>query len=156
MRYLPHLCATALALGLAAAWALPVVLPQPETAAPTQVNGAPMPSLQPRDLSGRWEVIELTGAALVPGQPPTIEFGAEGVTGFAGCNQYWTTISVQDGNLVFDPLGTTKMACGEAEMAVEIAMIRAFERINAAALEPDGTLALTGYGLPMLRAKPAE
>jgi heat shock protein HslJ len=156
MRTLPALAALALACGLAAAWALPVVQPQPGTATPTQVNGAPMPSLQPQDLSGQWEVIELTGAALVPGQPPTISFGAGSVTGFAGCNQYSTTIGLQDGNLVFSPLGMTRMACGEAEMAVEIAMIRAFQRINAATLEADGTLALTGYGLPMLRARRAE
>ncbi len=115
-----------------------------------------MPTPSPQDLSGQWEVTELAGASLLPDSPPTLVFGPDGVSGFAGCNQFSATLSVQDGNLVFGPMAMTKMACGEAEMAVEIAMISALERINAATLEADGTLALTGYGQPMIRATPAK
>lgn len=121
--------------------------------APTLVNGESMSSTDLADLQGEWVVTELMDATLPDGPPVTLLFDSGQVSGFSGCNTYTTTASVTGGKLALGSLGMTRMACGQEAMAVEIAFIRAMQRIDEARIGPDGTLSLSGFGLEMMRAR---
>lgn len=112
-----------------------------------------MSSASLADLAGDWVVTDLAGATLPAGPPVTLHFGAEGVRGFSGCNTFRTTAAIRDGRLSLGALAMTRLACGKEAMTVEIAFVRAMQRIDKAAVAPDGTLTLTGFGQQMMRAR---
>ncbi|HYC52201.1 MAG TPA: META domain-containing protein [Gemmatimonadaceae bacterium] len=74
-----------------------------------------------RSLSGGdWELVELRGQAAAVGaggRRATLVFDADSarVSGFAGCNRYFSTYTLDDDDpeLRFGPIGMTRMACSE-------------------------------------------
>jgi len=70
-----------------------------------------------------WVLRDLSGVTLGTGVP-TIDFGTDGtVSGSAGCNTFNGTYTVEGSSISFGPLASTKMACPEADMAVETAFL---------------------------------
>jgi heat shock protein HslJ len=121
--------------------------------APILVNGESMSSNSLADLAGEWVVTELMDATLPDGPPVTLRFEAGAVSGFSGCNTYTATVAMTGDKLALGSLGMTRMACGQEAMAVEIAFIRAMQRIDEAAIGADGMLSLSGFGMEMMRAR---
>jgi len=66
---------------------------------------------------------------------PFVQFGSEGkLAGNAGCNNFFGGYEVAaDGSIAIGPLGSTKMACPEPEMAQEsefLAMLQGVKRFE--------------------------
>ena len=76
------------------------------------------PTLVTADLIKEWTVIKINGLDQL-GTSPTMIFQKEDtkVSGFAGCNNYFSTYSVSDKTLSFGPAGSTKKLC--PDMSVE-------------------------------------
>lgn len=142
-----------LAVAALALLALPGLAGQPErTPGKTLIlaNGESMSSV---DLAGEWVVTDLMDATLPEGPPVTLAFEAGEISGFSGCNRFNATVAIDGTKVSFGPLAMTRMACGQEAMAVEIAFIRAMQRINEAQIDADGVLSLMGFGLEMMRAR---
>lgn len=88
----------------------------------TDASGNVKVRLQPRkftaeNLQGEWEVVELNGKKVVPGDnTPFIGFDTEEkrIYGFTGCNRLTGTLNVErfvGGEPDFSAIGTTRMAC---------------------------------------------
>jgi heat shock protein HslJ len=112
-----------------------------------------MSSTDLADLKGEWVVTDLMDATLPEGPPVTLRFEDGQVRGFSGCNTYTATVAMAAGKLALGALGMTRMACGQEAMAVEIAFMRAMQRIDEASIGADGMLSLSGFGLEMMRAR---
>lgn len=76
------------------------------------------PTLVTADLIKEWTVIKINGLDQLS-TSPTMIFQREDtkVSGFAGCNNYFSTYSVSDNTLSFGPAGSTKKLC--PDMSVE-------------------------------------
>jgi heat shock protein HslJ len=79
-----------------------------------------VPAVQP-DLDGsEWNLVELRGAALLPGTNITVSFAEGNAGGFAGCNAYGGAYEAAgDGALSISTLQRTLMACLEPEGVME-------------------------------------
>jgi len=75
----------------------------------------------------RWVLAEIDGSAAGPGadgQKPDLRFGMAGeATGFAGCNRFGGSVTVEGNRLTFGPLRSTMMACADGD-AVEQAYLK--------------------------------
>ena len=103
----------------------------------------------PTTLAGTsWIVAAIDGVRVTIGNGPTIAFDGQKAQGSGGCNQIGGSYRYdpQTGELRFDGLGMTAMACAEPERnAVETRFIQALGRTPLVArIEPDGHLALAG------------
>jgi heat shock protein HslJ len=69
--------------------------------------------------AGTW----VLGAGLIDGaaadKRPTIEFKDGNASGFAGCNNYNATVTIDGNNLTFGPMMNTSKACGPVETKIE-------------------------------------
>jgi heat shock protein HslJ len=88
------------------------------------------------DLRGtHWTLAELGGepVAIDPrGPAPDLAFADDGerVTGFAGCNRFSGSFSVDGASLHFGPIAATRMACPHG-MELEVAFLRALAATTA-------------------------
>lgn len=87
-----------------------------------------------------------TDPATPAAQTPTIAFGADGrASGFAGCNQWFASVSsTEGGNLRFGAIGATRRMCEPAAMEVERAFLAGLARTLAANNDSPTTLRLIG------------
>jgi len=91
-----------------------------------------------------WQVTEFTGAdgvAAAPVADATIAFRNGQVSGNAGCNGFFAGYTVDGSQLTVSQGGSTLMACEEATMAQEQAILASLEHIATYALS-DGQLTL--------------
>lgn len=76
-----------------------------------------------------WRLVDLRGtdAAALPSGPRSVtaRFKDGRVDGFSGCNRYFGSYAVKQGQLVVGPLAGSMMACDPASMALESAVHRA-------------------------------
>ncbi len=82
------------------------------------------------DLAGtQWLLVSLNGAPVVAGSSVSVQFEEGGaLVGNAGCNQFGSQYSAENGKLSISPLGMTRMACADdAVMAQEGAFAAAME-----------------------------
>ena len=103
----------------------------------------------PATLDGSsWTVVAINGMATPRGAQPTMEFAAATVRGSGPCNHYGGSYRYDptSGELRFDGLGMTAMACAEAARnQVETAFIQAVgQPVLVVTLQPDGHLVLLG------------
>lgn len=104
-------------------------------------------------LLGTWMVTEVRSGTIPPGTAPTLVFEAKRLAGFAGCNHFGAALQVGEGGaLTLGPAEVTRRACAAPQMDVEVAVLRALQRINAVAFEADGTIVFKAYGTVQLRA----
>ena len=90
-----------------------------------------------RAMSGTdWELVELEGQSDPPptgvgGRRPTLRFEPDSarVAGFAGCNRFSGSYTVDGSSFRFGPLAMTRMACAEG-MDVEQRLVRVLERVD--------------------------
>lgn len=90
-----------------------------------------------------WEMVTIDGRAVPGGQQYRIEFGADRISGRAGCNQFSGTYRLGRDGFQAGPLGMTRMACPGPAMQHE----QAVGRILASRVRltyPSGDLLMRG------------
>jgi heat shock protein HslJ len=107
----------------------------------------------------RWIAFEAGGLALTEGDEVTLDFDDGRISGRSGCNRFTgaaalTAGTPASGALTLGPLAGTRMACIGRADGVEAAVLAALAAVDGWRIEPDGTLALTGAGTALLRARP--
>jgi len=114
-------------------------------AGPGIAEGPPPPD--PAEWLGgtSWDLVEMGTTADFAQIVPTIEFGADGgVSGFAACNTFSGTFTIDGPTVALGPLATTKMACERPASAVEAEYLGALSGVATWSIEPDGRLLLGG------------
>jgi heat shock protein HslJ len=95
-----------------------------------------------------WTIVAINGVVTPRGAQPTMEFAAATVRGSGPCNRYGGNYRYDPatGELRFDELGMTAMACAEAARnQVETAFMQALSQsLLVASLQPDGHLVVVG------------
>ena len=101
---------------LMAGWALAGCVAAPEGPLPGGLAGT------------AWRATTLAGQPLDDSTAVTLEFVAsDRVAGKAACNRYNGPLQIVDGQLRFEPLVTTRMACPPPLMAAEATFLAALE-----------------------------
>ena len=86
--------------------------------------------LVPLLIDRTWVINEMDGGGLVASEPPTLEIAEDlRVSGFAGVNRYFGTVTLDGANIKFGPLGATRMAGPQPLMTQETRFFQAIERI---------------------------
>ena len=104
---------------------------------------------QVTELDGTWDVTELRGAAVTPGEDtPYLTFDMSGrqISGFTGCNRIMGSLDpekVRAGKPDFSKLGTTRMAC--PDNSYEATFLSAL-RATATLMTNGPTMILKGAG----------
>lgn len=100
----------------------------------------------PETLAGEWKLQRIAGdnvSNLL--KPLTLNVTAEnGISGYAGCNRYFSTYRTHDFSIKFSAIGSTKMFC-ENGMAIEDKFL-----LTLAGIESAGT----DFLLPLLPIHP--
>jgi heat shock protein HslJ len=104
-----------------------------------------------------WELRELAGQPAptgAGGRSATLRFDPDTarVTGFAGCNRYFGTYTLDGSTIRFGPIGMTKMACIDG-MALEGQLASALEGTRSYELGAN-QLTLVGSNGPVARFQP--
>lgn len=69
-----------------------------------------------------WKILKIKGVEQISSSPTmTFEKEESKVTGFAGCNNYFSTYTISGNNLSFGPAGATRKLC--PDMTVEDAFL---------------------------------
>ena len=85
-----------------------------------------------------WKLVELNGAAVVPGEGRELHMilrGDDQVGGYAGCNQFTGSVTVTGDGIAFGPIASTRRMCPDV-MQQEDAFLQALE--NAQRFEISG------------------
>ncbi len=103
-------------------------------------GGATTPKLG--DLAGsEWIMLNETRSAT----PPTIAFGDDRASGYAGCNRWFASAGSTDQALEFGDVGTTRMMCSPPSMEAERAFVGALNDTMGFRIE-NGELVLYDIG----------
>lgn len=98
-------------------------------------------------LRGNWTVTMVEDAEIPPGSPPTLVFGPERLSGFAGCNSFDVTLSYgDDGAVTIGAADWGQQACGPVAMAMEAQVFLSLQMINAVTFETADRIALSAFG----------
>jgi heat shock protein HslJ len=105
----------------------------------------------PERLTGEWKLQQINGedvSTLL--KPITLNFNSaeNGISGYAGCNRYFSTYTIHDTTLKFTAIGSTKMFC-ENGMAIEEKFILTLAGIESFKIE-GGKLTLFDNGREVL------
>jgi heat shock protein HslJ len=98
------------------------------------------------DLGGTtWSLVELGTTADLARIVPDIGFAEDGtVSGFAGCNTFSGSYTVEGSALRLGPLATTKIGCPRPASAVEADVLASLAGVRTWSIGPDGKLVLDG------------
>lgn len=112
------------------------------TALGTLAACEPAPS---NPLSGRWRVVDMSGAAIPPQAEMRVDFVEEGrIEGHGGCNGFSVAYErTADGIAVADQLTATKMYC-DATMQAETQLFALLPTVTRVERTQDGRLRLAG------------
>ena len=109
------------------------------------------------DLSGtNWELVSYAGQTPIAGRAMTIEFDRNDIRGTTGCNSYFGSYRLKDGQITIGDLGWTEMACMDPEgiMDQEQQVMRILS--EAATISRDGSeLRIRAAGGEILIFRPA-
>lgn len=79
-----------------------------------------------------WKLVELNGAAVAPGEGKELHMilrREDQVAGYAGCNQFTGSVTVNGDGLAVGPIASTRRMCPEV-MAQEDAFLQALENAH--------------------------
>lgn len=104
-------------------------------------------------LSGKWQLIELTGQKISVDAPPYLVFNDEGkVSGFAGCNRLFGGAEMGQGMQIrFSNLATTMMAC--PQLTLEGQFMQMLEKVDNYSLSGDSLSLNKARMAPLARFK---
>ena len=108
-------------------------------------NTTPEPT-SPADLAGtQWTLVSIGDTPAIEGAGARLSFDSGGnVSGSTGCNSISGSYALDGSALTFGPLATTRMACEDALMAQEAAVLEALAGVSGWEIDADGRLHLTG------------
>ncbi|MFZ1470514.1 MAG: serine hydrolase [Paracoccaceae bacterium] len=97
-------------------------------------------------LVGRdWQIEDIAGAGVIDDSHASLRFMVDGrVSGSATCNQIIGSYQTTGADLKFSPLGSTMMACPEALMAQERALLDLLPLVTSYQIDQTGALMLMG------------
>ena len=107
-------------------------------------------------LSGApWDVQSIFGIALEagPGRSLTLEVTRAQVSGRGTCNRYLGSAAIENGQLAFRDLGTTRLSCPADLRALELRFLDALEAATGFDIGASGQLTLRAGVLPVLTAR---
>ena len=133
--------------GAAELVAIPPAATEPAAGSPAAVESGSVGSVPATaDLGGTtWSLVELGSTADLARIVPDIGFGDDGtVSGFAGCNTFTGSYTVEGSALHLGPLATTKIACPRPASAVEADVLTALAGVRTWLVGVDGRLVLDG------------
>lgn len=112
-----------------------------------RLEGCGGPALAPETLANTsWRIVAINGATVPDGDRYQIEFGADQISGRAGCNRFNGSYSISREGFQAGPLAMTRMACPGPAMAHERAVADIL-RGRVRLYYPDGeTLVMRGAG----------
>jgi heat shock protein HslJ len=118
------------------------ILATPGVAAPPS-DGAPPAAGLP---GTEWTLIDLDGSVEFDATlAPQLTFADDGtLAGFAGCNTYNGSFTLDGSSIDIGPLTTTKMACPPPASDIESAYLPALDAVGSWEIQPDGQLVLSG------------
>lgn len=92
-----------------------------------------------------WKLININGIPFSGETQPTLHFKAKRVSGFAGCNRYFSNYSSKEnGSISFGSIGKTKMLCSRSDSRnIETQFIRELSTANSFSIN-DGELTIKG------------
>ena len=113
----------------------------------------------PGTLGGDWVLVELGGEPVELAEAeraPSISFddGASRAEGFAGCNNFFSSYTVDGSSLTFGPVGSTRMACPGVEDDIEARFLGALRHTKAWRIK-GGKLHLLGADMTLARFEAA-
>jgi heat shock protein HslJ len=94
-------------------------------------------------LSGTYNIKQLESKDIAP-KNLTIAFNdsTNQVSGFSGCNTFFSNYTVKDNTLKFGPIATSKKYCGAEQNNLEQGFLKALNNVNAFTLENDNIILL--------------
>jgi heat shock protein HslJ len=118
------------------------ILASPGIAAPPSDAAPPTVELP----GTSWVLIDLDGsAAFDAAVAPNLTFADDGtLAGFAGCNTYNGSFTVDGSTIDIGPLASTRMACPPPGSDIEAAYLPALDAVGTWELLPSGQLVLSG------------
>ena len=97
------------------------------------------------DAVGAWNLVELGQSVDLANLVPTVDLGVDGsVSGFAGCNRFDGTYTLDGATIAFGNLASTKMACERPAGAVEAEYLSALGGVSTWQIGADKRLLLGG------------
>jgi len=112
----------------------------------------------PPDLAGTaWQAAEIRGRAVHGDVASTLRFDDDGrVSGSAGCNRYFGTLSLEGERVSVGPLGSTRMMCAPPVMDQEQRFLQALEGARRLERRGDALLFFGEGDAATLRLLPAD
>lgn len=101
--------------------------------------------------AGQWTLLSLGGALIEGPQPPTLSFSDGRAAGFAGCNQFFATVTREDDATKLTAIGSTRMYCAGAPMETEARYLAMLGAMNSFRLEGDTLVLLDSAGQEIAR-----
>lgn len=94
-------------------------------------------------LSGTYNIKQLESKDIAP-KNLTIAFNdsTNQVSGFSGCNTFFSNYTVKENTLKFGPIATSKKYCGAEQNNLEQGFLKALNNVNAFILENDNIILL--------------
>lgn len=109
-------------------------------------------------LTGRWDVVEIAGAAIDAERKPVMDFTETGRIGIKGaCNTFVGSAKSEGGKLTFDKqMASTMMACDEAAEQLDRDMMAALETTERYLRSGNRMDFVDGTGVTVLRMRRVE
>lgn len=108
-----------------------------------------------RPLLGReWRIEAIAGRDVIDDSPASLQFLRDGrLAGSGGCNRLIGQYETDDRALSIEPTGTTMMACPEAQMKQERALLELLATVESFEIDATGALILTASGGDTITAR---
>ena len=118
------------------------ILAAPGVAAPPSEGAPPAGGLPGTE----WRLVDLDGSAEFDASlAPQLTFADDGtLAGFAGCNTYNGSFTLDGSTIDIGPLATTKMACAPPGSDIEAAYLPALDAVGSWEIRSSGELVLSG------------
>ena len=118
------------------------ILASPGVAAPPSDAAPPAAGLP----GTSWTLVDLDGSVEFDASvAPNLVFADDGtLAGFAGCNTYNGSFTLDGSTIDIGPLATTKMACSPPGSDVEAAYLPALDAVGSWEIQSSGELVLSG------------
>jgi len=111
------------------------------------IAAPPSDAAPPADLPGTgWQLVDLDGSAdFDAALAPELTFADDGtLAGFAGCNTYNGSFTLDGGSIDIGPLTMTEMACPPPASDIEAVYLPALDAVGRWEILPTGQLVLSG------------
>lgn len=111
-------------------------------------------SASPDSLIGsQWEATELYGQP-IDGKAPTLVFTSDRSHGYAGCNQFFSQLELQEDSFRLSRIGSTRMSCEPHRNQLEQTYLRGLGKVRRAQRQGEDLILLDETGTPVVRFRP--